>query len=119
MEYNETNTSFGDSSKNPLTSITPIEREAKGSMESRLRSLGARIDDLMARAEVAKERAGEKAAVLRDKQEHAMTRLSEMKSCSGEAWHEFKPGLDRAWEDLKKAWQEVRVASTRAAEKLH
>jgi hypothetical protein len=122
MDYRDMDTSDysrSESNMNSLTPITPVEREAKGSMESRLRSLGARIDELMVRAEAAKARAGEKAAVLRDKQQGAMTRFNEMKSHSGEAWDEFKPGLDRAWEDLKKAWEEVRTASNRAASKLH
>ena len=65
------------------------------------------------------ETAAEKAAMLREKQKVAMNRLNDVRSHTGEAWQEFKPGLDRAWDDLKKAWEEVRVASNRAATKLH
>ena len=111
MEYKEPNLE-------PTNYMPATKTEYEGTMETRLRDLGAKIDDLLSKAEVAKEKAQVKADELRAKQEAAMSKLKEMKDCGGEAWREFKPGLDRAWEDLRQAWDELRGASERAAQKF-
>src|SRR5688572_7936768 len=129
MEYKD---EMNVSQNTPYSSenYTPATRsEYVGNMETRLRDLGAKIDDLMAKAEVAKEKAGLRAEDLKEKaglkvedlkikQEAALKRVNEIRSCSEEAWCELKPGLDRAFEDLRMAWEELKTASGRAAQKF-
>lgn len=90
--------------------------EYSGTMETRLRELGARIDELHTKADAATAKA---LADLKVRQAATMKKLQEWRANSGDASGELKQGLDKAWIDLKRAWDEVRSASKRAAEKLN
>ena len=39
------------------------------------------------------------------KLEHARVKLNELKNSSGEAWHELKVGVDKAWDDFRQAFE--------------
>ena len=88
------------------------------SMESRLSELGAHIDDLTAKAGEAKEQAKVKLKELKEKQEEASVKLQSMKETSAEAWGEFKHGMDNAFEELSKAWDEMKAGCSSAASKF-
>jgi ABC-type transporter Mla subunit MlaD len=100
-----------------------VRSEYEGKMEARLKDLGAKIDDLMAKGEAAGEAAkgqlSENVAKLKQQQAQLSKKLAETKQASADAWSELKPGLDRAWDELGKAFNEVKQASERAAGKLH
>ena len=96
-----------------------VRSEYEGKMEARLKELGAKLDDLMAKGEVAKGQLSGKVEELKQQQAQLGKKLSETKQASAEAWSELKPGLDRAWEDLGNAFNELKQASERAASKLH
>ncbi|SRR5579883_1796410 len=83
----------------------------QANMEKRLGDLGAKIDEFTATAK-------EKYHVLREKQAAASSKFHTMKESSGEAWHEFKTGMDKAFEELSKAWEEIKTGSSRAASKF-
>lgn len=73
-------------------------------VEERLSHVGAKIDQLIIRANKAKQ-------AIQQKEEKARKR--------GEAaLDEIKAGLDNAWHELNQAWNEVRQSGKRAASKL-
>lgn len=96
-----------------------VRSEYEGKMEARLKEIGAKIDDLMAKGEAAKGQLSENVEKLKQKQAQLSKKLAETKQASADAWNELKPGLDRAWEDLGNAFNEVKQASEKAAGKLH
>jgi len=104
-------------------STTDVRTEYEGSMECKMKELGAKIDEFSAKAcsakEHAKEQAEAKMQALKEKHEQTTKYMKEMKEASGEAWTEFKGGLDKAFEELKQAWEELRGGSEKAADKLH
>ena len=104
------------------SSNTSLRTEYEGSMECKMKELGAKIDEFSAKACSAKDHAKEQAETkmleLNVKREQATKHMKEMKEASGEAWTEFKGGLDKAFEELKQAWEELRGGSEKAAEKL-
>ncbi len=87
-------------------------------MEERLSELGARIDELGMKAEEMKEQAAVKVKELREKQQEASVKLQSLKETSAEAWGEFKHGMDNCFEELSKAWEEMKAGSARAASKF-
>jgi len=93
-----------------------IKRHYELNMERKLQSLGANIDQWSGQAEIM---AVEKMKELRRKQAEASKRLEELKAASGEAWGEFKQGLDRACEDLAKAFDELKSSSAKALSKFN
>src|SRR5271168_1999017 len=83
----------------------------EGKMEAKLRELGAHIDQLS-------ERAGVEYEKLKVKKEATQAKLAQLKSNSGEAYAEFKSGLDKAFEELQKAFEEAKAGTTAAAQKM-
>lgn len=98
----------------PATKIVaPTPRtEYEGTMECKMRDLGAKIDELSSAKD-------QKIQDLKQKHEQASKYLNDTKAASSEAWTEFKTGLDKAFDELKQAWEEVRSGSEKAADKLH
>jgi len=83
----------------------------EGKMETKLKELGAHIDQLS-------ERAGTEYEKLKVKHEATQVKLTELKKNSGEAFAEFKTGLDKAFEELHQAFEEAKAGTARAKEKM-
>lgn len=90
-------------------------REAYQEMhEARLRELDAEIQRLEARAMQAKASAKilyyEELQAIYRKRGAAEAKLEALQQASGEAWQEFKHGLEAAWHELRDA---VKLAATK------
>jgi hypothetical protein len=83
----------------------------EGKMETKLKELGAHIDQLS-------DRASQEYEKLKVKREAAQTKLSQLKTNSGEAYTEFKAGMDKAFEELQKAFEEAKAGTAKATEKM-
>jgi hypothetical protein len=83
----------------------------EGNMEGKLKELGARIDQLS-------ERAGQEYEKLKAKHEAAHAKFAQLKANSPDAYTEFKVGMDKAFEELQKAFEEAKAGTARATEKL-
>jgi chromosome segregation ATPase len=101
-----------------MTEGNLVKTDYEGNMENKLREIGAKIDDWSTKAGAAKEQAATKIQELNEKREKATKRMTEVKEASGDAWHEFKGGMDKAFDELKQAWEEIRSGSEKAADKL-
>ena len=73
-------------------------------MEERLSTIGAHIDDLIAKANEAKVR--------------LENNLEQKKEVSAEALDELKVALDRAWSNVDRAWEEAKAGALKAAKTL-
>ena len=73
-------------------------------MERQLNELGAHINELLDKvgSSVDKE-----AAALRPKLKAAAEKLDELKHTSTEAWGDLKPGLEKAWTELQKSFNQA------------
>jgi hypothetical protein len=82
-----------------------------GKMETRLKKWGAKLDELVAKADGA----GADAKVdtlkriddLKAKHQVAQARLDELRTTSGEKWETVKTGVERAWNDLEAAFEKL------------
>jgi hypothetical protein len=99
-----------------MTETNKIDYEGK--MESSLKDLGAKIDQLIVKAEATKDDFGDKIQDLKTRRENVGKQLEQLKAKTGDAWTELKDGLDKAWTDLTHAWEQVKDASERATQKL-
>jgi chromosome segregation ATPase len=87
-----------------------------GKVEAQLRQWGARIDELITKAE----KAGEEAKIdyrkhideLKAKHESAQARLEELKSAGSEKWEIIKTGVEGACKELESAFKKL-TESTR------
>ena len=95
-----------------------VRTEYEGKMEARLKEFGAKLDELLAKGDAAKGQLSKKVDDLKQKHSELRQKLVSAKQASEGAWQELKPGLDRAWEDLGHAFNEVKQASERAVGKL-
>ncbi|TVQ42069.1 MAG: hypothetical protein EA365_16100 [Gloeocapsa sp. DLM2.Bin57] len=83
----------------------------QGEMETKLQQLGAQLDTLKAKSDQAT--ADAKAEIdkhiqeLTAKQEELKQRLAELKNSSDDAWESLKTGVQTAWDDLSKAFDEA------------
>ncbi|MFH2005015.1 MAG: coiled coil domain-containing protein [bacterium] len=85
--------------------------EYVGKMETRLKKWGARLDDLVLKAD----QSGEKATTeyhkrideLKAKHRAARTKVDEMKAANSEQWKTFKAGIDGAWNELGSAYRKM------------
>ncbi len=86
-------------------------QEYQGKMESQLRELGEKIDELTEKAAKAaqnvKQGYYENIDMLRSEKDTIQSKVQELKNSSGEAWEEIKTSLDKTWDevqgDLKKS----------------
>ncbi len=92
-----------------------VKHEYEGEMEHRLKDIGHRIDEFLNKAD---EKTTSTLESIKSKKEKASTTLSDMKGASQEAWTELKQGMDRAWEELTVAFDEISTASEKAASKF-
>jgi hypothetical protein len=106
----------GHASEEPKT--IQLKTEYVGKMESKLAELGAKIDELTIKAGEAKDQAAIKVEELKRRKEEATRKFQQLQSSSGDAWQEFKLGLDKAVEDMKQALHELKSGSEKAAAKF-
>jgi hypothetical protein len=82
-----------------------------GKLEAQLAEWGAKLDSLVEDAERADSDAQDdyrkRVAAVKVKYEIAHTRLSELRTASGEKWDTFKAGVEVAWKDLEAAFQSL------------
>jgi len=88
------------------------------SMEERLAEFGAKIDDMNEKIAEMKDQAACKMQDLKEKQQAASCRFQSLKETSTEAWGEFKTGMDHAFDDLSRAWEELKAGYSNAASKF-
>ena len=82
----------------------PDEKWNRKTFEEELNQLGTQIADLLRRLETAAEKEAE---TLRPKLKAAQERLHELKHTSAEAWGDLKPGLERAWDEFHKSFNQA------------
>jgi len=100
-------------------STTDLDRSSyEKSMEERMAEFGARIDELNEKLDSMKEQAAVKYQDLKDKQRVASCKFKELKETSTDAFGEFKTGMDHAFEELSKAWEEMKTGCSNAAAKF-
>jgi DNA-binding ferritin-like protein len=87
-------------------------------MEERMAEFGAKIDELHEKLDSMKEQAAVKYQDLKDKQRVASCKFKELKETSADAFSEFKTGMDHAFEELTKAWEEMKTGCSNAAAKF-
>jgi hypothetical protein len=82
-----------------------------GKLEAQLAEWGAKLDELVKDAAQADSEAqqdyNKRVAAIKVKYEVAHTRLSELRTASGEKWDTFKAGVEVAWKDLEAAFQSL------------
>src|SRR5277367_4099550 len=88
-----------------------LKSDYVGNMETRLAEIGAKMDELGVKAHDAKESAAVKYEALKKRRDEAMAKFHELKGSSGEAWTEFRAGVDKAFDELRHAWDELRAGS--------
>jgi hypothetical protein len=87
-------------------------QENIGKREAQLRHWGARLDQIVAKAEkvgievnAAKRQRVDEA---RTKYQAAQTKLNEYKAAGSEKWGAFKTGVENAWSDLESAFKKLK-----------
>jgi len=73
-------------------------------LEDRINELRAEIAELMHRLETGIDKEVE---ALRPKLKAAREKLDELAKTSAEAWGDLKPGLERAWTEVQKSFNEA------------
>ena len=102
----------------PKTMDVSDRKDYEKCMETRLSEIGAKIDEFTDKAEAMKEQAACKLQELKEKQQEASVKLQSLKETSAEAWTEFKHGMDNCFEELSKAWDEMKAGCASAASKF-
>ncbi len=95
-----------------------LKADYVGNMETKFAEIGAKMDELTAKAHDAKESAAVKYEQLKKRREEAAAKLHLLKNSTGEAWTEFRSGVDKAFDELKLAWDELRSGSEKAVAKF-
>ncbi|HLH31136.1 MAG TPA: hypothetical protein VKY31_08030 [Terriglobia bacterium] len=80
------------------------EKWNRKNLEEQINELGAQIHDILRRLETAAEKEAEN---LRPKLKAAQERLEELRKTSAEAWGDLKPGLEKAWDELQKSFNQA------------
>ncbi len=80
--------------------------------EAKMQKLGAEIDALQAKANLAKADAQvkyqEQLDTLRAKRSEAKIRLDSLKGSAGNAWEEMQAGVESAWKELQSAFDRAK-----------
>ena len=87
-------------------------QEHLGKREAQLKRWGARLDQIVAKAEkvgvevnaAKRQRVDE----VRTKYQTAQAKMDEYKAAGCEKWDQFKPGVEAAWKDLEAAFKKVK-----------
>jgi peptidoglycan hydrolase CwlO-like protein len=88
-------------------------REAHvGKMETQLKQLGAKLDELVAKAgeagTEAKSDYRKRIDDLKSKHQTAQSKLDELKVAGSEKWETFKTGVESAWNELEDAFKKLK-----------
>ena len=86
--------------------------EHVGKLEARLKQWGAKLDQLVAKAE----KAGAEVKIerrkriddLKAKVQAAQAKLAELKAAGGEKWEVLKTGVESAWKELEAAFRKAK-----------
>lgn len=85
--------------------------EHVGKLEAQLAQWGAKLDELLADADLADAEAKidyrRRVDALKSKYDVAHARLAEFKAAGSDKWETFKTGVEIAWKDLEAAFQEL------------
>lgn len=80
--------------------------------EAKMQQLGAQIDELQAKANLAKADAKvkyqEQIDALKVKQSEAQVKYEALKGSAENAWEEMKAGVDSAWQELQTAFDKAK-----------
>lgn len=80
-------------------------------MEAQLKLWGAKLDELLARANVANQQAKidsrKQLDELRSKLEVAQGKLDEARAAGNEKWGLLKHGVERTWQDLEETFKKL------------
>jgi peptidoglycan hydrolase CwlO-like protein len=87
-------------------------QENLGKLETQLKQWGARLDELVAKAD----RAGTTARIdnrrriddLKAKVQAAQSKLDEVRTAGSERWETLKTGVESAWSELELAFKKLR-----------
>jgi hypothetical protein len=87
-------------------------QEHAGRMEIQLKHWGAKLDNIVAKAEKAgtevKVERRKCVDVLKAKYQVAQSRFAEFKAARSEKWDTFKIGVETAWSDLEAAFKKLK-----------
>ncbi len=77
-------------------------------MKSQLEEWNVKLKDVEKKVEQTTEKYADEIAYMRKKRDEAKKKISEIQGCSEEAWAEMKIGMDKAWDNLKDAFDKAR-----------
>lgn len=81
------------------------KKDYQQKLEAQFNELSAKINELLAKIEATTKREYDKhAAELPEKLKAMRAKLKELKNESSEAWSDLRPGLEKAWVDLKESF---------------
>jgi len=87
--------------------------EHVGKMETELKEWGAKLDELVAKAEgvgaEAKSDYYKGIEEMKTKYRVAQSKLDELKTASGENWGVLKGGVEHAWSELEGAFKKIKL----------
>lgn len=81
-------------------------------MDAQIKEWGAKIESLVARAEMAGEHVRDdyrlQVEELKAKRQDVQARLEQFKAAGGETWEAFRSGLEAVWKDLETSFKDLR-----------
>ena len=90
--------------------MEPVESHL-GKLETQLRTWGARLDEMVARAEAARTQASgdyrKRLDEVKAKYKVAEMRFGELKKAGSGKWETFQGGIESAWNDLDIAFRKL------------
>lgn len=90
--------------------MEPVESHL-GKLETQLRTWGARLDEMVARADAARTPASgdyrKRLDEVKAKYKVAETRFGELRKAGGAKWETFQGGIESAWSDLDIAFRKL------------
>jgi len=91
--------------------MEPVGQEV-GKIETRLRQLGAKLDELVAKADEAgteaKTEYRKQIDSIKDKHAVVQSKLTAFRAANGQKWDNFKNGVETAWHDLENAFKALK-----------
>jgi Skp family chaperone for outer membrane proteins len=82
-----------------------------GTMEAELRRWGAKLDELMAKADAAGTEAKidyrKRVDEMQEKYQAAQAKLAELKAAGSDRWEAFQAGIEAAWSELEDAFRKL------------
>jgi ribosome-associated translation inhibitor RaiA len=95
-----------------MASVEDSVEENVGKMETQLKKWGAKLDELIAKADEASTEAKvdyhKRVDELKAKHQAATAKLDELKAAGSEKWDSFKTGIESAWSELETAFKKLK-----------